>query len=302
MSVWKWIGSAIINGIVSASLYADPLCDETASSCTRCVSLRGNSGTLFRWSASPGTTGGPDLTAPLVTDRPDFTEASSTVGVGVAQLEFGYTFIEDDDGLTETRFHSWGEPLLRVGVWRDWLELRIGVAPVSESETTAGREQRASGMEDMYLGAKIGLTPQAGFRPEMALIPQMFVPVGSSSFTADEILPGLNWLYSWDLTDQLVLAGSTQFNRGRSPSNESYTLWAQSASLGFSLTDRWGAYTEWFALIPHSAADIDHEHYVNGGFTLGISDDLQWDIRVGAGINDEAADFFCGTGFAWRFR
>ena len=33
-----------------------------------------------------GSSGGPDLNAPLVTDRPDFTEASSTVGRGIAQL------------------------------------------------------------------------------------------------------------------------------------------------------------------------------------------------------------------------
>ena len=37
-------------------------------------------GTLLSWRYGDGNTGGPDLDAPLVTDRPDFTEASTTVG------------------------------------------------------------------------------------------------------------------------------------------------------------------------------------------------------------------------------
>ena len=49
-------------------------------------------GTLFQWSYGASFSGGPNLEEPIVTDRPDFTEASSTVGKGVAQVEFGYTF------------------------------------------------------------------------------------------------------------------------------------------------------------------------------------------------------------------
>ena len=59
-------------------------------------------GTLFQWSYGNSFSGGPDLDAPLVTDRPDFTEASSTVGRGVAQIEFGYTYTYNaDDGTSE---------------------------------------------------------------------------------------------------------------------------------------------------------------------------------------------------------
>src|SRR5687768_10953213 len=53
--------------------------------------------TLFQWGYGDGGEGGPDLSEPLVTDRPDFTEASSTVGLGVMQLESGYTYVYDSD-------------------------------------------------------------------------------------------------------------------------------------------------------------------------------------------------------------
>ena len=151
-------------------------------------------GTLFQWSYGTSFAGGPDLDAPLVTDRPDFTEASSTVGRGVAQLEVGYTYLFDNDGTDQTIVHSYPEPLLRLGILADWLELRVGWTYITESVNSV----RDSGSEDLYLGFKIGLTPQEGLLPEMSLIPQMFVPVGAEEFTADDVLPGLNWIYGWE--------------------------------------------------------------------------------------------------------
>lgn len=144
----------------------------------------------------------------LVTDRPEFTEASSTVGQGIAQLEFGYTFTHDDDGISDTRSHSYPEPLLRYGVLADWLELRVGWNYANEA--TNGLDFHGS--EDLYLGFKLGLTPQEVILPEMALIPQMAVPTGASAFTANEVLPGANLIYGWEINDFLSTAGGTQFN------------------------------------------------------------------------------------------
>ena len=55
----------------------------------------GGPGTLFQWSYATSRPLGPDLSEPLVTDRPDFTEASSTVGFGVVQFEAGYVYVND---------------------------------------------------------------------------------------------------------------------------------------------------------------------------------------------------------------
>lgn len=271
----------------------------TASATSMDQSCPGGAGTLFLWSEGTGVEGGPDLDEPLVTDRPDFTEASSTVGLGVAQLEIGYTYTFDDDGTTSTKSHSYPEPLLRYGVLKEWLELRVGWNYASE-ETGAAR---ASGGEDLYLGFKIGLTPQDDFLPEMALIPQMTVPTGADAFTSDEALPGLNWIYSWGINDFLSIAGSTQFNRARDEATSAtYTEWAQSLTAGYSLTDELGAYTEWYAFFPNGAETARVEHYFNGGFSYLLSDDIQWDIRAGTGLTGASDDFFAGTGLAIRFR
>ena len=252
----------------------------------------------MRWGAAPCVEGGPDLDEPLVTDRPDFTEASSTVGLGVAQLEVGYTYVFDNDGTDQTILHSYPEPLLRAGILADWLELRVGWTYVTEEISSV----RESGSADLYLGFKIGLTPQSGILPEMALIPQMFVPVGADPFSADEVLPGLNWIYGWEINDFISTAGSTQFNRVvDNVTADAFTVWAQSWTVAYSLSEQLGAYTEWFALFPHSADTARPEHFFNGGFTVLVSDNIQWDIRAGLGLNDAAADYFAGSGLSLRF-
>ena len=263
-----------------------------------CRGSCGSSGTLFRWSNRPCLTGGPDLSEPLVTDRPDFTEASSTVGQGVAQIELGYTYAHDDDGTTTTKTHVYPETLLRYGMLRNWLELRVGWTYLNQSEGAID----TSGGSDLYLGFKLGLTPQDGPCPEMALIPQMFVPTGDRDVTADEVLPGLNWIYGWEINDFFSTAGSTQFNRVTDDATaEAFTMWAQSWTVAYSLTDRLGGYTEYFGLYPHSADTARPENYFNGGFTYLINNDVQWDIRGGVGLDDNADDYFAGSGLSIRF-
>ena len=272
----------------------------TAVACAMtCELSRADSPTLMRWGSAPNVEGGPDLNEPLITDRPDFTEASSTVGVGVVQLEMGYTYSFDDDGTDRVVGHSYPEPLLRVGVLADWLELRVGWNYATESVGVI----RESGGEDLYLGFKIGLTPQVGLFPEMALIPQMTVPTGADAFTADETLPGLNWVYGWDVTDCVATGGSTQINRTIDEVVvDAYAEWAQSWTVNYGLHDRVGAYTEWFALFPHSAVSASTEHYFDGGFTFLVNNNVQLDIRAGLGLNDAADDYFAGAGLSIRFQ
>ena len=137
----------------------------------------------------------------------------------------------------------------------------------------------------------------------MALVPQMTVPTGGSAFTNNQVLPGVNWLYGWDVTDSLTTAGSTQFNRAVDfVTGKGYTEWAQSWAVGYALHDRVGMYSEWFALMPDNAETAQVEHYVNGGFTFLLNDDIQWDIRAGVGLNDAADDYFLGTGLSIRYR
>jgi hypothetical protein len=255
-------------------------------------------GTLMQWSRGNSFEGGPDLDEPIVTDRPDFTEASVTVGRGVFQIESGYTYSFDNDG-TQTIGHSYPETLFRLGMFAEWFEWRLAWNYAHEIVEGVERD----GAEDLYLGIKLALTPQEGILPEMALVPQMTVPTGAAAFRGDDVHPGVNWLYAWDINDWLSTGGSTQINRTVGTlGGQSFSEFAQSWTIGYSLTERVGAYTEWFALVPHSGEGEKPEHYFDGGFTYLFSDDIQWDIRGGVGLNAAADDYFVGTGLSLRFK
>ena len=130
----------------------------------------------------------------LVADRPDFTEATSTVGRGILQFEFGYTLEVDDGGGVTTRAHSYGEPLLRAGVLSDRLELRVGWGAATLSTESHGHAATESGLDDLYLGVKVALTEQRGILPATTILPQMTLPTGGEMFTAGRSLPGVNFL------------------------------------------------------------------------------------------------------------
>ncbi len=253
--------------------------------------------TLFQWSYGTSFSGGPNLSEPLMTDRPDFTEASSTVGRRVLQIESGYTYSFNNDGSTQSIGHTYPESLFRYGFLADWLELRMATNFANQRIDSVSE----SGMTDLYLGVKLGLTPQEGILPEMALVPQMTVPSGADEFSSDQVLPGLNWLYGWDVNDLISTAGSTQFNRDLDgQTNASYTKWAQSWTIGYSLAEKVGAYTEWFAIFPSSADTEKPQHYFDGGVTYRFTNDIQWDVRGGVGLNEAADDYFVGSGLSIR--
>jgi hypothetical protein len=258
--------------------------------------------TLLMWQSNQDPIGGPpSREEALASDRPDFTEASCTVGRSVRQLEMGYTFTYDDDGTTRLNAHSAPEFLFRAGVLAEWLELRVGWNYAFETTETGGIRDTLEGSEDLYLGLKLGLTQQQGILPDMALMPQMTVPLGSS-FTADQVLPGMNWLYGWEINDFLSTAGSTQVNLALDDlTSDEYVEVAQSWTIGYSLGEKLGAYTEWFVFLPAGAETARTQHYLDGGLTYSVTNDLQLDVRVGKGISSAADDLFAGVGAVVRW-
>lgn len=259
--------------------------------------------TLMQWSYGTTFSGGPPVEDSLQTDRPDFVEASTTVGKGVLQIESGYTYIRNNDPGDVSTTHSIGEVLFRYGVIEDWLELRLGVFPFSQTQSVPAPATTNRGLDDLYLGVKLGLTPQEGWLPEMALVPQMTVPTGHDSVSADHVLAGMNWLYGWDVTDFIAIGASTQFNSAVDGETlRRYTEWAQAITINYNLTDDVGAYTEWFCFVPSGATSERVQHYMDGGITYRPTPDMQFDVRAGFGLTGASDDFFIGTGYSIRIK
>ena len=123
---------------------------------------------------------------PLVTDRPDFTESSSTVGSGVFQLEGGITYADLRGG---TEVTTVGEILARWGV-AEKLELRF-VLPTYSFER--GSASDASGFLSSGIGLKYDLLPGGGDGfiggMEAALIASTTVPAGTADYASSKWQP-----------------------------------------------------------------------------------------------------------------
>jgi hypothetical protein len=255
--------------------------------------------TLLSWNGAEVADSEPN--PKLVTDRPHFSEASSLVGLGRVQIETGYTFTMDRSNGVRTTTQSFGEPLLRAGLGAEWFEFRLATTALTET-TTGNGSRSTSGMDDLYLGAKIAITEQAGMLPEFAVFPQMRLPAGSPAFTSDRVLPGVNLAYSWMLNDWLELECNTQFNSRRDDLAHTYTEFIQTVNFEYELTDNVGAFTEVIGFMPSGSLSALPEYYFHGGFVYFLTDDIQFDIHSGVGLNRAATNLaFTGIGFSKRF-
>ncbi|MCH7701358.1 MAG: transporter [Planctomycetes bacterium] len=243
-----------------------------------------------------------------MTDRPDFTESTDAIPTGHAQLEMGYTFTLDRESKTRARSHTAPEFLLRLGVASN-LELRLGWEGYHWSETLAPghtragrpvrREEWNQGASDVSIGIKYKFAEQDGTRPHMGIIAALTAPSGSANISGGDVEPEVVFLWAYDVDDRLSIAGNAGFVIP-SDDGDRFAQGKASLSFAYAVTDRLGAYLEYFGLYP-SALHSDAAHSVNGGVTYLISDNFQLDARVGAGLNEEADDFFTGIGFAVRW-
>lgn len=254
-----------------------------------------------RWDRAP-------LTEPLETDRPDFTESTSTVARGHVQLEGGYTFTYDAEKGTRTRSHTAPELLLRAGLMDD-LELRIGwdgytwVRERSPGEPRVGRpatvEDWTQGGADTYLALKWKLFDLEGLRPAFAIIPGITVPTGSGEFSSGDVDPQFKVACAYELSGQWDVTGNVDLAE---PSDDEGRFFqaAASVSLAYAIRDDVGAYLEYYGFYPN-ARDSDGAHTLNTGLAWQLTPNFQLDWSVGGGLNEEADDFFTGVGFAVRF-
>ena len=260
----------------------------------------------------PGTSANLTATAqelgPLVSDRPDVTESAETIPPGRLQLEGGYTFTHDREGRDRIREHASPELLFRWGLVEN-LELRFGWdgylwSDESEiGETRSGRSARfentLADAADITLGAKAVFTEGDAWLPRLAGLFTVSVPSGGGGSTSGDVDPEFKLLWSREMTDAIGIAG----NLGIASVTEDGRRFAQgsaSLSMAFAIDDRLGLYFEYFGLYPDEK-ESDASHSANGGLTYRVTDDFQIDARVGAGLNEQADDFFVGVGFAWRF-
>ena len=217
------------------------------------------------------------------TNRPGFSFSPNVVGDGQWQLETGIAWDRPD---SDTDILSLPLAELRYGM-TDGFELFL--SSISWSDADFGGSS-ANGLLDMVIGTKLSLGDTGG-PTRMAVLFQVSVPAGSSDFTSDRWDPSAAFI--WSHAGKLPLAGTVKVSRFA----DGYQL-DNGLKLPFAIGTDQSAFVEWEANLPEGGGST---HWLNGGYQFLLTDDLQWDLNAGFGLNSRAGDYRLGLGFSTRF-
>jgi len=227
-------------------------------------------------------------TEPIATDRPDFTESGLVVPAGWLQTETGFTY----QFLRHGSNFGAPEALLRYGL-NSRAELRLGL-PNFGVQRLGG--DKFSGFGDTYLGTKLQIGPLKN-GDDLSLILAAFLPTGAASQSSDSVDPDVKLCYSRPLTPRTSLsvmeyAAYTTDERGRT------LVFQQTASVGFELTEKFAAFTEYAGTF---GARLAPDHVAHAGFTYQPTANSQYDIHFGFSMNGPERAPFVAAGYSFRF-
>ncbi len=223
----------------------------------------------------------------IVTDRPDQTESSVTVGKNDFQIESGVLYKKSDNSIS---FFG-PSTLLRYG-FTNGVELRF----VSQSESTKigleGGDISYSGFNDLEFGAKIQLLKKETINTEMAFLSHVIIPTAKENLTSNRVGVVNKLSISHEISDKIGLG----YNIGYDYVGQQNSL-TYSAALGFQLSNSIGFYVEPYGEWGESN---NFESNFDVGFSYFVNDNFQLDASYGVGLNNDMQ--YLSVGFSWRIQ
>lgn len=239
---------------------------------------------------------GQSQTPPLVTDRPDQTESSSTVPKHFLQIETGFILENNTTDLMRDKSFTYNTTLLRYGLL-DNFELRLGLDFLGNQITKKRTDysQNTAGFSPLYAGFKVKVVEESGLRPDIAFLGGLELPfTASSDYQPSYTAPSMRFAFSHTLSNRLSLG----YNLGAEWDGETaFPGFFYSVALGIDLIENLGLFVESFGTIPEAGTT---QHQLDAGFTYLISPNFQVDISGGIGLNDAAPDNFVSIGLTYR--
>ncbi len=223
--------------------------------------------------------------AQIVTDRPDQTESSSTVGRGNLQIESGLLMGFEGDKHFSTRQILAPTTLFRYGI-SEKIELRF----VNQFESYKYRDEKIQGIGDIEIGAKIELNKSENPSVEMAFLSHLIIPSGSIEFTNHDYGVVNKFALSHDLNEKASLGYNVGYDYfGEGDGNLTY-----SAALGIGVTEKVGIYAEFYG--EYAEFETFNLNF-DAGVTYLLNDHFQLDFSFGNGVNNRMN--YVSTGLSW---
>ncbi len=226
----------------------------------------------------------------IITDRPDQTESAAIVPPGYLQFEHGLATDVEDVVKTWSVFST----LIRYGVTENF-ELRLNADP-HIYDSLYINELR---LYPVSIGIKTKLIEQTKAIPDLSIIIHVQIPeIASENLKADHVFITSRLVASHTLADWWNLGYNIGIEwDGFTPQpTYIYTL-----TNGFSVKENIGFFIEIFGNISFDKNIVIDSHFIDGGFTYLISDNIQIDVSGGVNMDFNTRNYFFGAGLSYRF-
>jgi hypothetical protein len=212
----------------------------------------------------------------LSTERPGYAATSGAVGLGVLQLEQGYTLESAREPTRKVTTYSGPQALVRFGV-SDALELRFATNGYAwRSEVTEVGQRAVSGPNDFVVGAKFRIVTQGTARPEFSITGGLSVPARGSFFSTAGYDPSFTLAAYKDLRSNFSLSANLNMASITDSRGRFYSAGQSlSAGRGFRVVSI-------FAEAFHTTRGREgSQTTVDGGAFRGLGKHAQIDVCVG---------------------
>lgn len=231
----------------------------------------------------------------LSTDRPDTTESPYTVDAGHVQVECSfveYSRDRDTEALALAPFN------FKIGL-TNFADVQFVLAPYGRIDEHDG--DAAEGFGDSQIRLKINLWGNDGGDVAGAIMPFVQFPTGEREISAGKAEYGLIFPVAIALPNEFGLTVMAEFDAVRNADDDGYRLdFVHTAALGRTIVGSLGGFIEYIGVLPFGD-DEEYQASLAGGFTYGVSDDVQLDLALQAGLTDAAEDFAVLAGVSFRF-
>ena len=225
-------------------------------------------------------------------DRPGIGISTGTLPAGSFDLELGLPdFDRSRDSETTTREYAHNSHF-RYGL-TDRLELQLTVPVLLQRISALDGRHTVGGLGDISFGAKTTL-PTLGLASQVAAVLSVSAPTATADMGAGSPAWSAAVEAGWALGSKATL----NFYTNATLQNGA-TTWLLSPSLGFSLTDRLGAYVE--AGQQLAAAGSPALTLAGAGLTWMARDTVQLDLYLLQQVHGPGSDVAFGCGVSMFF-
>jgi hypothetical protein len=223
------------------------------------------------------------LSQEFTSDRPGFGETANITPKDHFQIEYGMS-LDNTSGITDLSLLS---NLYRYGISNNF-EFRLAHGVTLANLKSAGGFDRSFQFSDIEIGGKYSLLNSD---LQAAIIAHLILPLGSAEVSNKKLGMITKLVLSHDVVKDVSMG---------------YTLWYENpgsgkgdisavASLGISLTEKFGVFTEFYCSFPELNSS---EFGYDNGLTYLLKENLQIDFSFGFGINQR--NNFYAVGVCWR--